>query len=160
MMLQKPVHGLAFRSLRSRLVVGQRSALSFTPNPDIHTTLENDSSTSMSTFDVSASRLGLDPASNRFHAPIVNHENYSFSDWPENHTFPVRINVLNSTEQNCTGQCRGSILYILMRQAYTTASNVDCCFLTRLFSLAHTLIISFHPTLTCARTFTPNSTNK
>jgi hypothetical protein len=106
MMIQKPVvHGLAFRSLRSRLVVGQRSALSFTPNPDtagIHTAVENDSSASTSTrkkstlssFDVSASRLGLDPASNRFHAPIVNHENYSFSDWPENHTFPVRINVL------------------------------------------------------------------
>jgi hypothetical protein len=104
MMTQKPVHGLAFRSLRSLLVVGQRSALSFTSNPDtagIHAAVENGSSTSTSkkselmSFDVSASRLGLDPASNRFHAPIVNHENYSFSDWPENHTFPVRINALN-----------------------------------------------------------------
>jgi acetoin utilization deacetylase AcuC-like enzyme len=26
---------------------------------------------------------------NRFHAPIVNHENYSFKDWPPNHTFPM-----------------------------------------------------------------------
>lgn len=36
-----------------------------------------------------ASRLGLDPLENRFHAPIVNHENYSFADWPPNHTFPM-----------------------------------------------------------------------
>mmetsp|Transcript_12549 Transcript_12549/g.19425 ORF Transcript_12549/g.19425 Transcript_12549/m.19425 type:complete len:407 (-) Transcript_12549:759-1979(-) len=35
------------------------------------------------------SRHGLDPKENRFHAPIVYHENYSFSDWPENHTFPM-----------------------------------------------------------------------
>ena len=103
MLVQKPVHGLTFsRCLRSRLFVEQRrSALSSNPNP--HTAVENDSSAStriskkstLSSFDVSASRLGLDPASNRFHAPIVNHENYSFSDWPENHTFPVSINVLN-----------------------------------------------------------------
>jgi acetoin utilization deacetylase AcuC-like enzyme len=36
-----------------------------------------------------ASRLGLDPSMNRFHAPIVNHEHYSFDDWPETHTFPM-----------------------------------------------------------------------
>ena len=36
-----------------------------------------------------ASRLGLDPATNRFAAPIVNHERYSFSNWPPNHTFPM-----------------------------------------------------------------------
>lgn len=36
-----------------------------------------------------ASRLGLDPSKNRFHAPTVYHENYSFSDWPPNHTFPM-----------------------------------------------------------------------
>jgi hypothetical protein len=112
MMIQKSVRGLAFRSLRSRLVVGQRSALSFTPNPDtagIHTAVEDDTSTStskklkLSSFDVSASRLGLDPLSNRFHAPIVNHENYSFSDWPENHTFPVRIAVLYCTVPRISG---------------------------------------------------------
>jgi hypothetical protein len=103
MLVSKSVHGFAFRSLRSRLVVGQRSALSFTTsNPDaagIHTAVEDGTSTSTSkqsklaSFGLSASRLGLDPLSNRFHGPIVNHENYSFSDWPANHTFPVRITV-------------------------------------------------------------------
>jgi len=38
---------------------------------------------------IAASRLGLDPSINRFHSPLVYHENYSFADWPENHTFPV-----------------------------------------------------------------------
>jgi acetoin utilization deacetylase AcuC-like enzyme len=38
---------------------------------------------------IAASRLGLDPALNRFHAPIVYHEHYSFPDWPPNHTFPM-----------------------------------------------------------------------
>lgn len=36
-----------------------------------------------------ASRLGRDPLTNRFHAPIVYHENYSFADWPPNHSFPM-----------------------------------------------------------------------
>ena len=36
-----------------------------------------------------ASRLGLNPSQNKFHAPIVYHENYSFADWPPNHTFPM-----------------------------------------------------------------------
>ena len=40
-------------------------------------------------LDLSSSRLGLDPALNRFHSPIVNHERYSFADWPPNHTFPM-----------------------------------------------------------------------
>jgi hypothetical protein len=152
MMLQKPpVHGMmmVFRwSLRSsrRLLVGQRSVLSLTPNPDpdtagmIHTAAENDSSTStrtsnkstLSSFDVSASRLGLDPASNRFHAPIVNHENYSFSDWPANHTFPVRTvsmyqTELNCTELQCTGICRTPrihLVHIPTSQAYTTVPYI------------------------------------
>ena len=38
---------------------------------------------------LAASRLGLEPTSNRFHAPIVYHEHYSFPDWPETHTFPM-----------------------------------------------------------------------
>jgi acetoin utilization deacetylase AcuC-like enzyme len=38
---------------------------------------------------LAASRLGLDPSSNRFHAPIVYHEDYSFADWPSLHTFPM-----------------------------------------------------------------------
>lgn len=37
----------------------------------------------------SASHLGLDPSLNRFHAPMVYHEHYSFADWPSNHTFPM-----------------------------------------------------------------------
>lgn len=36
-----------------------------------------------------ASRLGLDPVTNRFHAPIVYHEEYSFADWPPHYTFPM-----------------------------------------------------------------------
>jgi hypothetical protein len=40
-----------------------------------------------------ASRLGLDPSLNRFHAPLVYHENYSFADWPEHHTFPVSLSA-------------------------------------------------------------------
>ena len=38
---------------------------------------------------LATSRVGLDPATNRFHAPIVYHEAYSFADWPTNHTFPM-----------------------------------------------------------------------
>jgi hypothetical protein len=38
---------------------------------------------------LATSRFGLDPTSNRFHAPIVYHEHYSFADWPPNHTFPM-----------------------------------------------------------------------
>ena len=40
-------------------------------------------------FAIAASRHGLDPSVNRFHAPIVYHENYSFDGWPEKHTFPM-----------------------------------------------------------------------
>ncbi|CAJ1966494.1 unnamed protein product [Cylindrotheca closterium] len=47
------------------------------------------SSEDMKYLGLMASRLGLDPALNRFHAPIVNHPNYSFEDWPPNHTFPM-----------------------------------------------------------------------
>ena len=35
------------------------------------------------------SKTGLDPSKNRFHAPIVYHEQYSFEDWPSSHTFPM-----------------------------------------------------------------------
>jgi len=35
------------------------------------------------------SKLGLDPLKNRFHAPIVFHENYSFPNWPTEYTFPM-----------------------------------------------------------------------
>lgn len=38
---------------------------------------------------LACSRKGLDPALNRFHAPMVYHEDYSFADWPETHTFPM-----------------------------------------------------------------------
>lgn len=45
--------------------------------------------TKLASVDLDTSRLGLDPALNRFHAPLVYHENYSFSGWPEDHTFPM-----------------------------------------------------------------------
>lgn len=35
------------------------------------------------------SRVGLNPSINRFHAPIVYHEHYSFRNWPKTHTFPM-----------------------------------------------------------------------
>lgn len=38
---------------------------------------------------LTASRLGLDPGQNRIHAPFVYHEEYSFENWPESHTFPM-----------------------------------------------------------------------
>jgi acetoin utilization deacetylase AcuC-like enzyme len=40
-------------------------------------------------IDLVASRLGLNPSQNRFHAPLVYHEDYSFDGWPEKHTFPM-----------------------------------------------------------------------
>lgn len=40
-------------------------------------------------FAGTCSRLGLDPNTNRFHHPLVYHENYSFDSWPKNHTFPM-----------------------------------------------------------------------
>eukprot|EP00546_Thalassionema_frauenfeldii_P020437 CAMPEP_0178900378 /NCGR_PEP_ID=MMETSP0786-20121207/3441_1 /TAXON_ID=186022 /ORGANISM="Thalassionema frauenfeldii, Strain CCMP 1798" /LENGTH=486 /DNA_ID=CAMNT_0020571377 /DNA_START=75 /DNA_END=1532 /DNA_ORIENTATION=- len=36
-----------------------------------------------------ASKLGLDPSLNRFHAPLVYHDGYSCA-WPETHTFPMQ----------------------------------------------------------------------
>ena len=36
-----------------------------------------------------SSRLGREPSQNTVHAPMVYHEQYSFADWPENHTFPM-----------------------------------------------------------------------
>jgi len=46
-------------------------------------------STAASTVSIAASRRGLDPSTNRFHAPIVYHERYSFDGWPASHTFPM-----------------------------------------------------------------------
>lgn len=42
---------------------------------------------------LAVSRLGLDPARNKNAIPIVHHEHYSFDNWPEKHTFPVRCVV-------------------------------------------------------------------
>jgi acetoin utilization deacetylase AcuC-like enzyme len=36
-----------------------------------------------------AERLGLNPTTNIRHAPMVYHEQYSFPNWPNNHTFPM-----------------------------------------------------------------------
>jgi acetoin utilization deacetylase AcuC-like enzyme len=49
----------------------------------------NSAHSSSNAASFAASRLGLDPSLNRFHAPIVYHENYSFDDWPPNYTFPM-----------------------------------------------------------------------
>jgi acetoin utilization deacetylase AcuC-like enzyme len=39
---------------------------------------------------IAASRSGLDPSLNRFHAPLVYHDGYSsVPDWPPKHTFPM-----------------------------------------------------------------------
>jgi acetoin utilization deacetylase AcuC-like enzyme len=60
--------------------------------------LITESSSSSSTIDTSnmnenrwleVSHLGLDPSTNRYHAPIVYHEQYSFDGWPTSHTFPM-----------------------------------------------------------------------
>lgn len=53
------------------------------------TSTSTTSATIVQSLDLVASRLGLDPTTNRFAAPIVNHERYSFSNWPPNHTFPM-----------------------------------------------------------------------
>jgi hypothetical protein len=105
LMMQKSVSGLTFSSQRLRSRPGQRAAFSLI-TPDHHddtplstppTAVDSSFSTRKSKnsldFNLAASRLGLDPALNRFHAPIVNHENYSFSNWPEAHTFPVRTSI-------------------------------------------------------------------
>lgn len=49
------------------------------------------------------SREGLDPALNRFHSPLVYHENYSFAGWPENHTFPMDkfVRIANALLTTC-----------------------------------------------------------
>ena len=43
----------------------------------------------MDSLGLFASRLGIDPCTNRFAPPIVYHERYSFQDWPTTHTFPM-----------------------------------------------------------------------
>jgi len=53
------------------------------------TAAKRENSENRSSSMLATSRCGLDPAMNRFHAPIVYHENYSFPNWPENHTFPM-----------------------------------------------------------------------
>ena len=36
-----------------------------------------------------AERLGINPTTNKRHAPMVYHEQYSFPNWPSNHAFPM-----------------------------------------------------------------------
>ena len=38
---------------------------------------------------LATSRYGLDPFTNTYHHPMVYHENYSFQDWPQNHSFSM-----------------------------------------------------------------------
>jgi acetoin utilization deacetylase AcuC-like enzyme len=63
-------------------------------------------------LDLAASRLGLDPSLNRFHSPIVNHERYSFPNWPPNHTFPMNKfdRIAHALQSTCTKNTPGSNL--------------------------------------------------
>jgi len=56
---------------------------------NFHASLSSNTAASKNEELLSTSRLGLDPHLNRFHAPIVYHERYSFASWPRNHTFPM-----------------------------------------------------------------------
>ena len=68
--------------------------------------------TKLESLNLAASRLGLDPALSRFHAPIVNHESYSFVGWPENHTFPMNkfARIAHSLTCTCKETCPDSPL--------------------------------------------------
>jgi acetoin utilization deacetylase AcuC-like enzyme len=59
-----------------------------------------------------ASRFGKDPTQNRFHSPIVHHENYSFDDWPPNHTFPMDKfdRIAHALKTTCSKSIPGSNL--------------------------------------------------
>jgi acetoin utilization deacetylase AcuC-like enzyme len=81
-----PKSAYSFRS-----ILGKRPRVSLFSHNTNPAATSDTASTKKSLQDLGlvASRLGLDPSKNRFHAPIVNHENYSFADWPPNHTFPM-----------------------------------------------------------------------
>ena len=64
-----------------------RRLLSF--DTQAHDKQEGEGRTHDALKSLAVSRYGLDPTQNRFHAPIVYHENYSFASWPRNHTFPM-----------------------------------------------------------------------
>jgi len=68
--------------------------------------LVTDAVSLLSTANFAASRLGLDPTLNRFHAPIVNHERYSFNGWPPNHTFPM--DKFDRTAHALTTTCKAT----------------------------------------------------
>jgi len=81
-MISRIKYGKIFTSSSTRLQLSH-----FSTNAELHAL-----SKKMPSFkdSLAASRIGLNPQSNRFHAPIVYHEHYSFSDWPDNHTFPMK----------------------------------------------------------------------
>jgi len=70
------------------------------------------SSSKFASLDLAASRLGLDPTLNRFHAPLVYHENYSFANWPEQHTFPMDkfARTAHALLSTCKSTVPGSLL--------------------------------------------------
>lgn len=92
--------------LQNRISAIARSAVATRPLSGKSTTKILD------TLDLTASRLGLDPSQNRFHSPIVNHERYSFSDWPPNHTFPMDKfeRISHALQTTCSQNTPGSKL--------------------------------------------------
>ena len=78
-------NGLLQKATRPRLT-GAQMGMSTSSYDVVSSAEEKDATFPPSLF---YSRKGLDPALNRFHAPLVYHERYSFDDWPENHTFPM-----------------------------------------------------------------------
>ena len=84
----RPCCALTFPSLSSS------SSSSFSSSSSSTRSLSSSVSSSLprrssSTNWLEVSNLGLDPATNRYHQPIVYHEHYSFDGWPATHTFPM-----------------------------------------------------------------------
>jgi hypothetical protein len=77
------MHARALQSL------GRNNKNAATQRPLFSSSRTDTNAVSSKLASLDASRLGLDPTLNRFHAPLVYHEKYSFEDWPKNHTFPV-----------------------------------------------------------------------
>ncbi|KAG7349293.1 deacetylase [Nitzschia inconspicua] len=74
---------MSFHSLLS----GSDSTLSVPTPQSRHFSMEN--SYYLESFGLKTSRFGLDPFQNKLACPFVYHEQYSFPEWPENHTFPM-----------------------------------------------------------------------
>mmetsp|Transcript_24916 Transcript_24916/g.59165 ORF Transcript_24916/g.59165 Transcript_24916/m.59165 type:complete len:381 (+) Transcript_24916:3-1145(+) len=69
--------------------MSRAGALAFSSSSSSTPSLSSLQKRSFSSNWLEVSNLGLDPATNRYHQPIVYHEHYSFDDWPTTHTFPM-----------------------------------------------------------------------